>query len=161
MVSREQCLWVEMSERLPPYRLSSPSGLAIIPKVDGSVVLGHAGVRDPQDFDAPLITEKVKMELLEEAFGLLPTVSNAKLSEHRGDFEGWSPPPKNLQPVLGRLPEWDNAYVACRLGTGGMMLSPGTGQVMADLIIAGGRIPDRVKTMMEVLSPARLEEKEQ
>jgi len=37
-----------------------------------------------------------------------------------------------------------------------MMLSLGAGQVIADLILAEGRIPDRVKTMMEVLSPARL-----
>jgi len=78
------------------------------------------------------------------------------LIEHRGDFEGWAPAPNNIQPVIGRLQEWDNAYIAARFGTLGMMLSLGAGQVMADLIIGEGRIPDRVKNMMEVLSPAGL-----
>jgi hypothetical protein len=37
-----------------------------------------------------------------------------------------------------------------------MMMSLGTGRVMADLIIAGGRVPFRFKNMMEVLRPAGL-----
>lgn len=156
-VNREQCLKLEVPERLPNYWLSSAStGITILPKVNGTVILGHAGVPDHQPgFDSNL-TEKVKMELLELAIDLLPRLKEAKVTEHRGDLEGWSPPPNHIQPVLGRLPEWDNAYIAARMGTLGMMLSLGVGQVMADLIIAGGHAPDRVKTMMEFLSPARL-----
>jgi glycine/D-amino acid oxidase-like deaminating enzyme len=87
---------------------------------------------------------------------LLSTLNEAKLVEQRGDFEAWSPPPKRIQPVLGRHPEWENVYIATRFGTLGMMMSPGTGRVMADLIIAGGRAPARFKNMIEVLSPAGL-----
>ncbi|MFH0727302.1 MAG: FAD-dependent oxidoreductase [Pseudomonadota bacterium] len=158
VISREQCVRVEMPKSLSPhYTLVSPSGLAIIPEVDGSVILGHAGAIDLQkDFSAPLILDETKLEVLEEAIDILPTINNAKIIEHRGDFLGWSPSPKSLQPVLGRLPRWDNGYIAARFGTSGIMLSLGAGELMADLIIAGGRIPDRVKTMMGTLSPDRL-----
>jgi len=88
---------------------------------------------------------------------LLPTLQEASVVEHRGDFEGWSPAPNHMQPVLGRLPEWDNVYVATRMGALGMAYSLGVGPLMADLIIGDGRIPESVKNMMEVLSPARLE----
>ena len=154
-VNREQCLRVEVPQRLPPYMLTC--GVSIIPMVNGEVILGHAGIPDMQtSFDVSLTTEEVKLKLLDEAIVLLPSLNEAKLIEHRGDFEGWAPAPNNIQPVIGRLQEWDNAYIAARFGTLGMMLSLGAGQVMADLIIGEGRIPDRVKNMMEVLSPAGL-----
>ena len=154
-INREQCLRVQVPQRLPPFMLTC--GASIIPQVDGEVILGHAGVPDMQtSFDVSLTTEEAKTKLLDETVSLLPTLKEAKLVEHRGDFEGWSPPPNHIQPVIGRLPEWDNTYIAARFGTMGMMLSLGAGQIMADLIIADGRVPGRVKTMMEVLDPARL-----
>jgi len=157
LINREQCLRMQVPKRLPPYGLSTPAGQTIIPKVNGEVILGHAGLADLQtSFDVSLTTEEAKMTLVNDAIDLLPTLNEAELVEHRGDFECWSPPPNRIQPVLGCLPEWENAYIATRFGTLGMMLSLGAGRIMADLIIAGGRIPDRVKTMMETLSPARL-----
>jgi glycine/D-amino acid oxidase-like deaminating enzyme len=80
----------------------------------------------------------------------------ARMTEHRGDLEGWAPPPNRTQPVLGRLPEWDDVYVVARMGTLGMMKSLGVGRFMAELIVAGGRPPDNVRNMMEYLIPARL-----
>lgn len=159
IISRTQCLRVEVPKQFPPYELSlGESNFAIIPKVNGTVILSQAGVPDLQtSLDVNLITEEVKSKIVDDAIALLPTLQEAKITEHRGDLECASPPPNRLQPVLGRLPEWDNAYVATRFGPSGMMMSLGTGQVMADLIIKGGRIPDRVKTMMEVLSPVRLQ----
>jgi len=152
-VNREQCLKLEVPQRLPNYWISSAStDITILPKVNGTVILGHAGVPDHQPgFDSNL-TEKVKMELLELAIDLLPSLKEAKIAEHRGDLEGWAPAPSRIQPILGRLPEWDNAYIAARMGTLGMMLSLGVGQVMADLILGGG---NRIKNMMEFLSPAK------
>jgi glycine oxidase len=158
LVNREQCLRMQVAKRLPPYALATPAGQTIIPKVDGSVILGHAGSADLQTrLDVSLTTEEAKMILINDAIDLLPTLERADLIEQRGDFECWSPPPNRIQPVIGLLPEWDNAYIATRFGTLGMMLSLGAGQLMAELIMAGGRIPDRVKTMMEILSPAKLE----
>jgi glycine/D-amino acid oxidase-like deaminating enzyme len=156
MINREQCLRLEVPEKLP-YGLSSSESGVILPKVDGSVILGHAGVADIQtSFDVPIITEEVKNRLMDESIRLLPRLGEAKLIEHRGDFEGWSPPPNRIQPVLGRLTEWDNAYVAARLGTLGQTMSLGAGESMAELIVNGGRSPHRFKYMMDYLSPARL-----
>jgi glycine oxidase len=155
LINREQCVRMELPRRLPPYGLTAPNGLTIIPKVSGDIILGHAGLADLQsDCEASLTTEEAKMRLLNEAVDLLPSLSEAKLVEQRGDFEGWSPPPRRIQPVLGRLPEWENVYVAARFGTLGMMMSLGAGRVMADLIAAAGRVPARFKHMLEVLSPA-------
>ena len=153
-VNRVQCLRVEVPNRLPPYMLTC--GVSVIPKVDGTVILGHSVVPDPQpDFDNSL-TNEAKMEILQGAIGLLSGLEEAKLVEHRGDLEGWTPSPKHLQPVLGRFSQWDNAYIAARLGTLGMTMSPAVGQVMADIIIAEGHIPYYIKSMMEYLSPARI-----
>ncbi|HWT80672.1 MAG TPA: FAD-binding oxidoreductase, partial [Candidatus Methylomirabilis sp.] len=155
LINREQCVRMEVPKRLPPYGLTAPNGVTIVPKVSGDVILGHAGMADLQaSFDVRLTTEELKMKLLDEAVELLPTLSEAKLVEQRGDLEAWSPPPKRIQPVLGRLPEWENIYIATRFGTLGMMMSPGTGRVMADLILSGGHAPARFKHMLEVLSPA-------
>ena len=157
LINREQCVRMEVPKRLPSYGLTAPNGLTIVPKVSGDVIVGHAGLADLQtSFDVSLTTEEMKMLLLDDAIELLPALSEATLVEQRGDLEGWSPPPRRIQPVLGRLPEWDNVYIATRFGTLGMMMSPGTGRVMADLIVAGGRPPARFKNMLEVLSPAGL-----
>lgn len=157
LINREQCLRMQVPKRLPPYALATPAAQTIIPKVNGEVILGHAGLADLQtSFDVSLTTEEAKMTLVNDAIELLPTLNDAELVEHRGDFECWSPPPNRIQPVIGRLPEWDNTYIATRFGTLGMMLSLGAGRVMADLVIADGRLPERVKNMMEVLSPGRL-----
>jgi glycine/D-amino acid oxidase-like deaminating enzyme len=155
LVNREQCLRMELPERLPPCGLIAPDGLTIIPKVGGDVIVGHAGQADLQaTFDVNLTTEQVRMRLLAGAVELLPRLGEAKLVEHRGDFEGWSPPPRRIQPLLGRFPEYENAYVAARFGTLGMMMSLGAGEIMAALILADEPGPVRFKRLLEVLAPA-------
>jgi glycine/D-amino acid oxidase-like deaminating enzyme len=146
---------MEVDKRLPPYGPTAPNGLTIVPKIGGNVIVSHAGLADLQtSFEVNLTTEEAKMMLLADAVDLLPTLGEAKLAEQRGDFEGWSPPPRRIQPLLGLLPGWDNTYIAARFGTLGMMMSPGARRVMADLIMAGGRAPARFKNMLEVLNPA-------
>jgi len=161
LLNRVQCLRVQVPQQLPPYALQREVdgiGLGIIiPKVNGSVIVGRAGVEDmPSSFDVTLTTEEEKTATIDGAIDLLPTLQEASVVEHRGDFEGWSPAPNHMQPVLGRLPEWDNVYIATRMGALGVAYSLGVGPVMADLIVAGGHATESVKTMMEILSPARL-----
>ena len=155
LINEEQCVRVEVAKRLPPYGLTVPNGLTIFPKVGGDVIVGHVGMADLQmSFEVNLTTEEAKIMLLADAVGLLPTLCEAKLVEQRGDFEGWSPPQKRIQPILRRLPGWENIYIAARFGTLGMMMSPGGRLVMADLIMVGGRAPASFKNMLEVLNPA-------
>lgn len=156
LINQEECLRLEVPRPLPLYSLSAFEGGVILPKANGTVVLGHSGLWDQRlNFDTTL-KEETLTSLLNMATKLLPSLEEARVLEHRGDLMAWSPSPNYLQPVLGRLPKWDNAYVAARIPYG-MMLSPGVGQVMADLIINEGRPAHRFKNMLEYLSPARLE----
>lgn len=145
VVTREQCLRVEVPQRLPPYRLYS-SKVAIVPKVDGTVVLGLAGVHDEVDFD-DRPTEEAKSRLMDAAVGLVPRLEEARLVEHRAGLEGWQP--NGGLPMLGRLSGWDNVYLVTWLGTFGIQWSPAVGRIMAALIIKG------TEESIEALSPAR------
>jgi len=145
---REQCLRVEVPQRLPPYRLMN-GGVTIIPKVNGTVILGRSYISgvlpDIVDFnDTP--TEEAKIKLTERAVALLSKMKEARLVEHRAGFEVGLPNDVLLR--LGRLPEWDNVYLVA-LETMGMMLSPAIGRTMADLIVKG------TEKSIEHLSPTR------
>jgi len=154
-LNRDQCLVLRMPKPGPMHAIRLFSGNQIVPKTDGTIILGHAGVPDPQgDYDSPDTTTDVKEELIATSLEILPSLSEASLIEHRGDLEGFGPAPVFLEPMIGRLPEWDNVYVAFRFGTMGVMASLGTGECMAELIAAGGRIGGRYRTLLGYLSPA-------
>lgn len=148
---REQCLRLEVSQPLPPYRLMS-GGTSIIPKVNGSVIVGRSYISgvflDIVDFD-DTPTEEAKIKLIEGAAALLSRMEEAKLVEHRAGFEVGLP--NDILLRLGRLPEWDNVYLVV-LGTMGIMFSPAIGRTMADLIVKG------TEKSIEHLNPARLYE---
>ena len=150
----EQCLRMQVPRPIPLHAISD-GRYSIIPKVNGDVILGMAGMLDllKDDFDSSLSEEK-KTELMEGAIRLLPNIEDARLVEYRGDLQGWAPPPAYMKPVLGPLPEWENGYLAARFATIGVSQSGGAGKFMADLI-ADGQVPFRVKHMMEYLSPAK------
>ncbi len=154
LVNMEECLRMEPSENLPLHYLTNGVN-AIVSKVNGDVIMGIAGQPHfVHDFDSRL-SEETKMRILEGAIEMLPELEDARLVEHRGDLEGWAPGPVYNKPVLGRLPEWENGYIAARFGTLGMTQSAGTGKVMADLI-SDGKAAFGLRRMMEHLSPARL-----
>jgi glycine oxidase len=149
VVQREQCLRVDVPRRLPPYRLST-GDVAIIPKVNGTVVIGRAFLHDDVvDYD-DRPTDEARNRLTNAAVGLVPRLSEARLLEHRAGLEGW--PPTGARPILGRLPGFDNLYIAAGMGTLGIMMSPAVGRIMADLIVKG-----RIEKGLEALSPARFE----
>lgn len=151
VVRREQCLKVEVARRLPAYRLLGNQA-AIIPKVNGSVILGQTGAHhvvheEITNFDdSP--TEKAKIEILSAAVGLLPELEEAKLVEHRAGLEAWQP--DGGIPMLGRVPDYDNVYIATWLATWGIQLSPAAGRVMAELIVRG-----HTESAIKDLSPTR------
>jgi D-amino-acid dehydrogenase len=155
VLNRDQCLVLRMPGPVPPYAIRIWSGNPIVPKTDGTIILGHAGVPDLQpDYDVAQITTEVKEELIQTSLEILPSLAEATIVDHRGDLEGFGPAPVHLEPMIGKLPEWDNVYVAFRFGTMGVMASLGTGECMAELIANDGRIGGRYKTLLEYLSPA-------
>ena len=89
-----------------------------------------------------------------EALKILPELEDAKIIDHRGDLMSWAPEPLRSKPVMGLLPDLDNAYITARIAFG-MSMSAGVGQAMADLII-DGQPPNFLKKMMQTLSPSAL-----
>jgi glycine/D-amino acid oxidase-like deaminating enzyme len=147
-----QCLRVEVPGGLPLQTLVG-GDYWIIPKVNGEVILAIYGTDfiERPDFDASL-SEEIKLEILRGVTGILPALGDAKLLEHRGDLMAYPPKPPYHKPVMGRLPGWQNGYLATRFGGLGINMSPAAGELMAELI-ATGRPPLRAKRMLETLSP--------
>jgi len=147
-----QCLRVEVPGGLPLQTLVADD-FWIIPKVNGEVILaiyGNDFIERP-DLDASL-DEGVKLEILTGVTRILPALESAKLLEYRGDLMAYPPKPPYHKPVMGRLPQWRNGYVATRFGGLGINMSPAAGELMAELI-ATGRAPLRAKRALEALAP--------
>jgi glycine/D-amino acid oxidase-like deaminating enzyme len=148
-----QCLRAKVPGGLPLHILGAGDHW-ILPKRNGEVILAMYGpdfIERP-DLDASL-TEKVKLEILEGVARVLPTLEDATILEHRGDLLALAPTPPYHKPVLGRLPEWQNGYVASRFGGLGVCMSPATGELMAELIDTG-KVPLRARRMFERLAPS-------
>jgi len=146
---RVQCLRVEVPMRLPRYRFYGSTGV-IVPKVDGTVVLA-GGRREPEHQlvfdDSP--TEEAKNTIIESTINLVPRLTEAKLVEHRAAVVERQP--GGGLPMLGRIPGWDNVYIAAWMGGFGVQWSPAVGRIMTDLILKGN-----TEQPVELLSPARL-----
>jgi glycine/D-amino acid oxidase-like deaminating enzyme len=72
---------------------------------------------------------------MEDAVSLMPNLKEAELIEHSAGIECWQP--GGGLPMLGRLPAWDNVYLATWTGPFGIQWSPAVGRIMADLIVNG------------------------
>jgi D-amino-acid dehydrogenase len=86
-------------------------------------------------------------ELLREGLRTAPGLAGATVSEVR---VGLRPASKDDRPVLGRLDEWSNVYVATGHGTGGLLLGPYSASLVTDNIVSG-EVPEQIAD----LSPGR------
>ncbi len=128
----------------------------ILPKKNGEVILATyspADFIDRPNLDASL-SEEVKLKVVTGVARILPALEDATIVEHRGDLLAMAPTPPYQKPVMGRLPEWQNGYVASRFGGDGVCMSPATGELMAELIDTG-KVPLRARRMFERLAPRR------
>ena len=150
----EACLRMEVDKPLPLHGISDGK-YTILPRYGGlELIMGSAG--DPhlmQDHWGTALSEDHKYEILDASIEMAPSMEDAKLVEYRGDLQGWAPAPVYHKPVLGRIPEWENGYVATRFGTLGICQSLGAGTLMADLIV-DGQVPLAHQRLMEYLDPA-------
>jgi glycine/D-amino acid oxidase-like deaminating enzyme len=146
-----ECIRVEMPGGLP-FQTLVAGDYWIIPKVNGEVILGpyEGSVSLRDDYDDSL-TEKLMRRTLSNCLEILPALEEAKLVEHRGDLIGGTPMPAQ-KPTLGRLPQWENGYLATHFSGLGIMLSPAVGELLAELI-ATGRRPLRAAQMLAQLAP--------
>ena len=155
----EECIRIRPKKEFPLHSLVG--GVEILARVSGDVVLATAEVdsisqyfesKFRPDFNARL-SENIKIKNIEAAINLLPELlEDAELIEHRGDILSYGPDPIYQKPVIGPLPGWQNGYVATRFGGMGMVLSVGTGLIMADLI-ANNQVPYYARHLLDYLSP--------
>ncbi len=148
-----ECLSAKMTVDLPLHNLGA-GDFWILPKKNGEVILAKYGPDDiieRPDFDASL-TEEVKLEIVRGVTRIWPALEDATIVEHRGDLLAMAPTPPYQKPVMGRLPEWRNGYIASRFGGDGVCMSPATGELMAELIDTG-KPPLRARRMFERLAP--------
>jgi len=83
---------------------------------------------------------------------VLPALKDAEILEYRGDLLAMAPTPPYQKPVMGRLPNWQNGYIASRFGGDGVCMSPAAGELMAEFIETG-KAPLRARRMFERVSP--------
>lgn len=73
--------------------------------------------------------------LLDGATTLMPTLSaDAEVAMHTACLRPVTP---DWMPIIGAAPGWDNAYLATGAGRKGILISPGMGKAIADLLTAG------------------------
>jgi len=150
-----ECLRAKLPIELPLHTLGAGS-FWILPKKNGEVILATYGAVDfidRPDFDAS-VSEEVKLNVVNGVAKILPALEDATIVEHRGDLLAMAPTPPFQKPVMGRFPNWQNAYIASRFGGDGICMSPAAGELMAELIDTG-RTPLRARYMFEKLAPAQ------
>ena len=85
--------------------------------------------------------------LLDRATRLVPAMADARLVKHTACLR---PLTSDRMPIIGKAPGWENVYLATGAGKKGILISPGMGKAIADLITTGEtRIP------IEPFSPDR------
>jgi glycine oxidase len=148
-----ECLRAKMPIDLPLHTLGA-GDYYILPKKNGEVILATYGPKDfidRPDFDASL-SDEVMVEVVQGVTQILPALEDATIVEQRGDILAMAPMPPYQKPVMGRFPNWQNAYVATRFGGDGVCMSPAAGELMAELIDTG-KVPLRARRMLETLAP--------
>jgi glycine/D-amino acid oxidase-like deaminating enzyme len=147
-----ECVRVEVPGGLP-FQTLVAGDYWIIPKVNGEVILslyvGSLSLRD--DFDDSL-TDELRLRTVSDCAEILPALEDAKLLEHRGDLLAMQASAPFQKPTLGRLPQWENGYLATHFGGLGINMSPAAGELMAELI-ATGRPPLRAAQTLAHLAP--------
>ena len=87
------------------------------------------------------------LKTLTDCAAILPELEDAKLLEHRGDLLSMRVDDPMEKPILDRLPQWRNAYLATHFGPLGICMSPAAGELMAEWIATGGRPLRAAKTL--------------
>jgi len=111
----------------------------LVPWPDGRVACGGT-MEAAAGFDHRVTAEGM-LQLLGECLRTAPGLAGATVTEVR---VGSRPATPDQRPVLGRLPEWENAYVATGHGAEGLLLGPLSARMVAGAVL-GVDEPDRVQ----------------
>lgn len=116
----------------------------LVPRADGRLLVG-ATVEDVGFEKA--VTEDGVESLVRAAVEIIPSLSPRPVAS---EWSGLRPFASDGLPVLGRIPEFDNAFVATAHYRNGILLAPKTAELMADAIL-----DDAVSESLEIFGVGR------
>lgn len=116
----------------PPlsYELSG-GGASLYPKPDGMVWCG--GTEEWHGFDREP-SESARQCISRGAARLIPDLARSRLVLQTACLRPVTP---DWLPIIGRAPGWENVYLATGAGKKGILISPGMGKAVADLVTRG------------------------
>ena len=98
---------------------------------DGLVWLGTT--EESRGFDLET-TEAARESLMSGAVKIMPSIADATIVTQTACLRPVTP---DWLPIIGKAPGWDNAYLATGAGKKGILISPGIGKAVADMISDG------------------------
>ena len=107
----------------------------VVPRVDGSVLV--AATRDEGRFDE-IVTAAGVRQMIAAAVLSFPSLADAEFISGRA---GVRPATSDGMPVLGPVPGMDGFSIAAGHDAVGIMLSPGTAELMAQYLLDGNAAP--------------------
>jgi glycine/D-amino acid oxidase-like deaminating enzyme len=125
-----EILRMELPGPPPAHDFSCTDG-SLHPKPDGRIWCGTTEER--RGFDKKT-SASARQSIWKGAIKLIPTMAEARLVQQTACLRPVTP---DWLPILGRAPGWDNVYLATGAGKKGILLSPGMGRAIADLITQG------------------------
>ncbi len=125
-----ETLRLEYSGERLRYDLSGGGG-SLYAKPDGLVWCGTT--EEWQGFDKEP-SESARQSIIQRAVRIFPGLEQARLALHTACLRPVTP---DWLPIIGKAPGWDNVYLATGAGRKGILLSPGMGKAVADLIVNG------------------------
>lgn len=119
----------------PPRSILWRDSLYLVPKRDGSLVMG--ATEEDAGFDRR-VTAAALAGLLEDARALVPELGGASF---RHGWAGLRPATPDRLPLVGAVPGLGSLWLAAGHYRNGVLLSPVTGRLVADLLL-GKALPD-------------------
>lgn len=113
-----------------PFDIVAP-GISLFARPGGQVWL--ASTQQQLGFDRE-VSEWGYRTLFDAALTLMPSIKDATLVKQTACLRPVTP---DDLPIVGAVPGWHGAYMATAGGTKGILLAPGMGRAIADLILSG------------------------
>jgi glycine oxidase len=110
------------------HRIINEGSRYLVPRSDGRMLAGST--EEDVGYDRSNTDEAIA-DLIDFAIGLVPQLADAQVERQ---WAGLRPCSADGLPYLGRVPRYENAFLAAGHFRGGLQLSPGTARVMSQLI---------------------------
>lgn len=116
----------------PLHSVVAGGGIYLVPRADGTVAVGATEEHDA-GFDVA-VTPAGIASLVERIANIAPSLNHGRLID---TWAGLRPGSGDGEPIIGRVPHLDNAWVATGHFRSGALLAPATAEALAAAILSG------------------------